>query len=203
MLDRLSTARLTAERLSSEHSSELRRMFGDPVVMAHLGGVRDEAYAAQYLARNLQHWEEHGFGVWIVRERADGPPIGRAVLRYLSLGGVDEVEVGYAFYADYWGRGYASEVTRRCLDVARCDLGLASVVALTGLDNAASHRVLTKAGLTFERECSLHGTLWALFRVRWERLPPDATSDCRAADRTLRVPSCAGACPHERPGGVT
>ena len=47
-------------------------MHRDPAVMAQLGGVRDEAQTAAYLARNLQHWADYGFGLWILRERGGG-----------------------------------------------------------------------------------------------------------------------------------
>jgi len=96
--DSFTTERLRAERLTPDHLAEVQRMHRDPAVMAHLGGVRDEERTAAYLARNLQHWADYGFGLWILREVSGGDPVGRAVLRHLSVEGVDEVEVGYGFY---------------------------------------------------------------------------------------------------------
>lgn len=52
-------------------------MHRDPAAMAHLGGVRDDDQSAAYLARNLQHWTDYGFGLWILRELGGGEPIGR------------------------------------------------------------------------------------------------------------------------------
>ena len=101
--DSFSTARLQAERLTSNHLPELSRMHRDPAVMAQLGGVRDEAQTAAYLARNLQHWTDYGFGLWILREVVGADPIGRAVLRHLLVDGVDEVEVGYGEGASAFG----------------------------------------------------------------------------------------------------
>jgi RimJ/RimL family protein N-acetyltransferase len=95
--DRFTTERLRAERLTADHLSEVRRMNGDPAVMAQLWGVRTEEQTAAYMDRNLRHWADHGFGLWILRERGGGAPVGRAVLRHLTIDGMDEVEVGYAF----------------------------------------------------------------------------------------------------------
>lgn len=159
------TARLRAERLSADHLPELQRMHRDPAVMAHLGGVRDDEQTAAYLARNLQHWADYGFGLWILREKSGGDPMGRAVLRHLSVEGVDEVEVGYGFYQAYWGRGLATEVTKACLALGRRHLGLGSIVAVTSPDNLASQHVLRKAGLTCEREFLFEGTAALLFRT--------------------------------------
>src|SRR2546427_12087068 len=91
--DSFATARLRAERLTPEHFAELRRMDRDPEFMAMLGGPRDDAQTAAYLARNLQHWTDYGFGLWILRESQQNRVAGRAVLRHLLLEGSDEVEV--------------------------------------------------------------------------------------------------------------
>jgi RimJ/RimL family protein N-acetyltransferase len=162
--DEFVTTRLRAERLTAEHLPELRRMHCDAEVMATLGGMRDEPQTLEYLARNLQHWADYGFGLWIVREAGSDEIAGRAVLRHLTVEGRDEVEVGYGFYPAYWGRGLATEIARACLRLGREQLGLASVVAITLPDNLRSQHVLTKVGLVYEREVSHEGQQHALFR---------------------------------------
>jgi ribosomal-protein-alanine N-acetyltransferase len=165
-LDSFSTARLVAERLTPAHLRDVRRMDQDEGFMAHLGGVRDEAASLAYLERNLAHWATHGFGLWMLRDPARGPLIGRAVLRHLDVNDVDEVEVGYGFYPEYWGRGLATEVARACVRIAREQLGLASVVAVTRPMHSASQRVMLKAGLVYEREIIHEGLPHVLFRTR-------------------------------------
>jgi RimJ/RimL family protein N-acetyltransferase len=164
--DSFSTARLAAERLTPEHLPEVRRMHRDAAVMAQLGGVRDDAQTTAYLARNLQHWADHGFGLWILRDAGGGEPVGRAVLRHLLVDGVDEVEVGYAFYPAFWGRGLATEVATACLALGRRELGLATIVAVTSPDNRPSRHVLEKVGLVYERDFTHEGAPAALFRTR-------------------------------------
>lgn len=150
-LEQFHTERLLANRLSAEHLPLLRLMDSDPRVMKWLGGVRDAAGLDAYLERNLSHWQRFGYGVWVLRSIDSGGFAGRAVLRHVDIDGADEVEVGYGFLPEYWGRGLATEITAACLRLAREDLGLDSVVALTALDNSASRRVLEKSGLHFER----------------------------------------------------
>jgi RimJ/RimL family protein N-acetyltransferase len=127
--------------------------------------VRDEDQNAAYLARNLQHWNDHGFGLWILRGLGGGPPVGRAVLRHLLVEGVDEVEVGYAFYPAFWGKGFATEIATACLAVGRERLHLKTIVAVTSQANAASQHVLRKVGLEYERDFMENGNLCALFRT--------------------------------------
>ena len=78
-LDSFSTTRLVAEPLTGAHLPDLRRMDQDELFMARLGGVRDKAGTAAYLAWNLEHWAEYGFGLWMLRDSATGDMVGRAV----------------------------------------------------------------------------------------------------------------------------
>src|SRR5258705_3756538 len=145
------TARLAAERLMQGHLPEIRRMHRDAAVMAQLGGVRDDAQTDAYLAKNLKHWDDYGYGLWILRDFGGGEPVGRAVLRHLLVDGVDEVEVGYAFYVSHWGRGLATEIATACLVFGRRELGLATMVAVTSPENRASTHASEKVGLVYER----------------------------------------------------
>lgn len=164
--DSFTTARLRAERLTADHRDEVQRMHRDPAVMTHLGGVRDDEQSAAYLARNLAHWATYGFGLWILRERDGGDPIGRAVLRHILINGSDEIEVGYGFYPSHWGRGLATEVTVALLALGRRHLQLTSIVAVTSPANLASQHVLRKAGLVHERDFVHEGLPSSLFRTR-------------------------------------
>jgi [ribosomal protein S5]-alanine N-acetyltransferase len=165
-LDAFSTPRLLAERLESRHLNDIRMMDQNELFMEKLGGVRNEAASVQYLERNLAHWEAYGFGLWVLRDRPSGIVIGRAVLRHLQVAGGDEVEVGYGFMPEYWGRGLATEITVACLQIARDSLGLESVVAITLPSNTGSQRVMQKAGLEYECEIIHEGVLHVLFRTK-------------------------------------
>jgi RimJ/RimL family protein N-acetyltransferase len=161
------TERLRAERVTAAHFDEIHRMHCDPEVMTHLGGVRTEAQTAAYFETNLRHWDDHGFGLWMLHERAGREIIGRALLRHLPVDGVDEIEVGYAFYQPFWGRGLATEVTATCIGFARDDLRVDTIVAITAPANVASQCVLVKNGLSYQREIVHHDATWSLFRRRW------------------------------------
>lgn len=161
----LRTPRLRGDRVQPFHFDEIRRMHQNDRVMTYLGGVRDDDWSRAYLSRNLSHWDAHNHGLWILHEGESHEPIGRAVLRHLDVEGVDEVETGYAFYEQYWGRGYATEVTRACLALGFDQLRLSSIVAVTALGNTASQHVLQKCGLHYERTFQRDDETLALFRL--------------------------------------
>jgi RimJ/RimL family protein N-acetyltransferase len=159
------TPRLVAERVTAAHWLDLRRMDENEAFMALLGGVRDTAGTVTYLEMNVKHWADHGFGMWMLREAASSAIVGRAIVRHLAVEGVDEVEVGYGFMPEYWGRGLATEIAQACVRIGFEQLGLLSLVAITTPPNLASQRVMTKAGLAYERDILHAGVPHLLFRT--------------------------------------
>jgi ribosomal-protein-alanine N-acetyltransferase len=150
--DSFSTARLRAERLQARHWGDIRAMDSDAAYMALLGGKRDQATTWAYLERNLQHWDDYNYGLWMLRDASDNRVAGRCVIRHLLIDNVDEVELGYGFHVPYWGKGLATETAKELLRLGREKLRLPSLVAITRPENIGSRRVLEKAGLVYERD---------------------------------------------------
>jgi ribosomal-protein-alanine N-acetyltransferase len=114
------------------------------------------------LTRQIAHFEQHGFGMCAVDLAASGETIGAAGLQHLEGG--PEVEVGYRFLKDRWGRGYATESARASIDFGFDEVGLEQIVAVALETNIASRRVLEKCGL---REVSLTH-VYGLEHVKYE-----------------------------------
>jgi RimJ/RimL family protein N-acetyltransferase len=163
-MDRFQTARIHAERLSPDHLAELCAMHCEPPVMATIGGVRSHEATRNYLAANLNHWERHGYGLWVLRDEARRF-LGRAGIRHLIIEGETEIELAYSFLSEYWGRGLATEIATALLGVAWAHLGLSSLVGCTEVANLASQRVLQKVGFSFERTLDYLGESCALYRI--------------------------------------
>ncbi len=113
------------------------------------GGPRTREQAAEWLADDLDHWDQVGFGVWVFFESESEGFVGRGGLRRTEICGRPTVEVTMALLPDSWGRGYATEIATRAVKAAR-GLGLAEVCGLALPNNLASQRVLAKAGLDHE-----------------------------------------------------
>lgn len=87
-----------------------------------------------------------GCAPWAIVAKADG--------RIIGWGGLYEdpfdpgwgVEVGYSFRPQAWGQGYATELVAASLEIADKVLRLPEVRAFAKPENAASRRVLEKAG---------------------------------------------------------
>lgn len=158
------TARLSAERLRESHFDLLHRMHEDATLMATLGGVRTTEQTKNYLHRNLDHWGEHGFGLWVFHETASGLFVGRAGLRHVEIDGVDEVELAYAVLPEHQRRGFATEMSAALVDRAFATLGVAQLVCFTLPSNAPSRRVMEKVGFAYEHDIVHAGLPHVLYR---------------------------------------
>ena len=162
------TSRLVLLRTRTEHWEYHRLLDGDPEVMRTLGGVRSIAETQDYIAAQAHHWDEHGFGWWTILDRASHEFAGRGGLRHIELDdGLEGIEVGYALAPAFWGRGLATEIAKAAMEVGTEALGLDRILGIALPSNAASRRVLEKAGLLYIAETEYKGFPQVLFE--WTR----------------------------------
>lgn len=107
------------------------------------------------LARLVDHWRRHGYGLWAVDVTAAGGAFagfaGLAVPSFLPAV-LPAVEVGWRLAPEWWGRGLATEAARASVDHASAALGLASVVSIIDQANTASLRVAERLGMRRGRD---------------------------------------------------
>jgi [ribosomal protein S5]-alanine N-acetyltransferase len=166
--ERLQTTRLLAERLAPEHEPDLVALGLDPRVYPTLWPFPHPPTAADVrdgLTRQLGLWERHGFGLWVLRDRASGDFVGRGGLEYTDAPGQLAVEVAWAIVPGRWGQGLATELAHAALRTGFGDLHVIELVALTLPHNAASRRVMEKVGFAYDRDIVHAGLPHVLYRL--------------------------------------
>lgn len=113
--------------------------------------------------RPLRDYAVHGYGRMAVIEKCSGRLVGFSGLKYLE--DLGEVDVGYRFLPDCWGKGYATESARALMAQGVREHGAKRIVGMVHPENAASGRVLEKLGLVYERPLELdgHGVAYRLY----------------------------------------
>lgn len=171
-IERIETARLVGERLRMEHVPEVARLLRDPRVSRTLwpgADVPSEKQVIDSTAEKDEHWERHGFGLWLLRDRATGEMVGRGGLQWTYVVDLGEVEAGWAIVPERWGEGLATELARASVETAFGPLGLSEIIAFSLPDNVPSRRVMEKTGFVFEREIAYVGRPHVLYRRRRTR----------------------------------
>ncbi|HLW37738.1 MAG TPA: GNAT family N-acetyltransferase [Candidatus Eremiobacteraceae bacterium] len=156
----LKTPRLLLRPFSMDDLDAHAEILRDPLVTRYLprGPFAPEearAISTRVLDHFIGHWERHEFGVWGVVEATTGLLIGQCGLNYLPDN--PEVEVLYLLARAAWGRGLATEAACASVQYGFEVVGLNRIVGITMPENVASQRVLTKAGLRYEKDAMFYG----------------------------------------------
>lgn len=149
----LETPRLNLRRLTAADASALNAIDQDPEVMRFINGgtpVPMDTTRTKSLPAMLAWYERSPhFGFWAAIERAGGDFLGWFHFRPPHEPDVAGIELGYRLKRAAWGRGYATEGSVALIRKGFEELGVERVVAKTLSANAASRRVMEKAGLRF------------------------------------------------------
>ena len=180
----LQTERLVLRRFSTADADDLVDLDADPEVMRFItGGVPTsrEEIQDRVLPAFLTYYEQYeGYGFWAAVEKATGEFLGWFRFRPLRDGGPGEFALGFRLRRSAWGQGYATEGSRALVRMGFTEWGVQRVVAQTMAANAASRRVMEKAGLTlvrtfhqpwpYPREGDQFGDVeYALDRAGWQQ----------------------------------
>jgi RimJ/RimL family protein N-acetyltransferase len=146
----LQTERLLLREMTEADAAHLVRLSQNPNVTKYLpdlplAGVEE---AVRLLQAVVFPQYAHRIGRWAAIRTDTGEFIGWCGLKYYA--DVNEYDLGYRYFEEHWGRGYATEAARAVLRYGIERLRGARIVGKAMVGNAGSRRVLEKVGLAFE-----------------------------------------------------
>jgi RimJ/RimL family protein N-acetyltransferase len=153
----LETARTRLRPFQPSDAKAAFGWFGDPEVMRFIPHGADttlEASTAR-IARYLEHEAKYGFSKWIILDGETGVPMGDS--GFFHLPDLRRVELGYRLATPWWGRGLATEVASKWVEVAHEWYGLDTVYAFAHPENGPSLQVMKKIGFHYSHREELYG----------------------------------------------
>ena len=145
----IETARLILRTWRESDFEPWAALNADPEVMRHFPATLTRIEADALAARNQDHIDQHGFGLWAVERREDGVFLGFTGLMTLRESNplAPGVEAGWRLARHAWGQGYATEAARAAMDDGFSRLGLKQIVAFTAVPNLPSQAVMARLGM--------------------------------------------------------
>jgi [ribosomal protein S5]-alanine N-acetyltransferase len=163
----IETERLLIRVFEDRDVDSIAAIYGDPEVMRHVClGVLDRKGTAALLEQYRRAQDQRGFSTWAAVEKESDSVIGDVGFGLYAATG--EPELGYTLGRAFWGRGYALEAVRACVEAAFAHLPHRRLVAKIEPENERSLRLAQRLGMRTVGTTSVDGRphlLLALERV--------------------------------------
>lgn len=153
----LDTPRLTLRPFNTADVAAFYRMGSESEIIRY---AQSQPFASLEDALDKMHelpladYATVGYGRFACVWKATGQVIGFSGLKYLPE--LDETELGYRLFPEFWGMGIATEAGHAALGFAQ-ELGLDHVISLIHPDNAGSIGVARKLGLRWHDDIAHPG----------------------------------------------
>lgn len=155
----LETKRLSLRKMTVDDLEAVHAFMGDPEVMEFSKNGPNSIEETKEYIQNFgpKSYEKYGFGHWLIVHKEDKKVIGFAGLAVFEVDGTNEIELGFRFLKDYWGRGLASEITEAVRNYAFDKLALNHFISIIEGANTRSLRVAEKLGMKYEKDSIMFG----------------------------------------------
>ncbi|QEG23579.1 hypothetical protein MFFC18_34800 [Mariniblastus fucicola] len=124
-------------------------MCADANVMRYFPELLSQQKAIEQIRGFQRHFAENGFTYFAVEELTSAEFLGFVGLKHQSFDSpyTPAIDIGWRLKKEAWGRGFATEAAKACLDFAFEDLQLDSVLSICPTINLASEAVMKRIGM--------------------------------------------------------
>jgi len=141
--------RLGFRNWKNEDLDEFIKLNSDDKVMEHFPKSLSKNETGKLLDKLKNHFTVYGFTYYateILKTKELIGMIGLAHQVYKSPY-TPAIDIGWRLKKNIWGKGYATEGAKRCLEYAFTELGINTVIAVCTLKNLKSENVMKKIGM--------------------------------------------------------
>lgn len=163
--------RILFRHLEGGDLADIAGLLSDPEVMRYCSGPLDAESSHKWLASCMKAYRDPGYDYWAAELIYGGGFIGQMGIIRETVDGSAHDCLAYMLAKAHWGKGYALEGARACLDYAFASLGLAKVNATVERENGKSAAILSTLGMGLRKTALFNGQevdLYEITREDWE-----------------------------------
>ncbi len=170
MQPQIETERLILREILPQDADAMFEMDSDPEVHTYLGNdpVKDIEQINNAIQFIRKQYVDNGIGRWAVVLKETNEFIGWCGLKYFTTAINNHIHIydlGYRFNKKYWGKGYATEAAKVCMNYGFDKMNLKEIYAMTDSRNANSNNVLKKLGFIFIEKFDYDGDESDWFKI--------------------------------------
>ncbi len=148
----IETNRIILRRWQEADLEPFISMNADSEVMHYFPSVLNENETKSLYEVIQQEFADYGYGLYATEEKNSGNFIGFIGFHWarFDIDFCPIIEIGWRLDKRCWGKGYATEGAKACLDYGFKNLLFEKIVSFTTVQNIGSQKVMQKIGMKFD-----------------------------------------------------
>jgi RimJ/RimL family protein N-acetyltransferase len=146
--------RLGFRNWKKEDLEEFAKLNADEDVMEHFPKILSKKEVEELIGKLRDHFAKNGYTYYateILETKEFIGMIGLAFQEY-ETNFTPAIDIGWRLKRKAWGKGYATEGAKRCIEYAFNVLGITEIVSVCTVKNIKSENVMKKLGMTKKGE---------------------------------------------------
>ena len=133
-----------------EDVEEFAKLNSDREVMEHFPEILSKKEVEEFIEKLQSHFATNGYTYYATEILATKEFIGMIGLAFqeYKTNFTPATDIGWRLKRNAWGKGYATEGAKRCLEYAFKELGIKSIISVCTIKNNKSESVMKKIGMT-------------------------------------------------------
>ncbi len=143
------TERLTLRTWSKEDITPFAEMCADKEVMRYFPATLSFQETENLVNRFQERYEQDGYTYYVVEIKETGEFIGFCgmLMQTYESPFTPNVDIGWRLKKAAWGKGYATEAAKACLDLLKNTLRIKTIISVASQSNIPSINVMQKIGM--------------------------------------------------------
>jgi len=142
--------RLGFRNWTNDDLDEFAKLNSDEEVMEHFPKTLSKNEVGDLIKKLKNHFSENGFTYYateILETKEFIGMIGLAFQEYKTKF-TPAIDIGWRLKRKAWGKGYATEGAKRCLEYGFNELDIKKIISVCTINNRKSENVMKKIGMT-------------------------------------------------------
>lgn len=150
----IETPRLILRDWQQEDLEPFRQLNSDKEVMRYFPKIYSEEETDAFYEAIKKEFQEYNYGLYAVEVKESKEFIGFIGFHRATFEAdfTPCVEIGWRLKRDAWGKGYATEGARACLEYGFTNLNFKEVYSFTAKINEPSQNVMKKKGMHYVKD---------------------------------------------------
>jgi len=163
------TQRLILRKMHKDDIKEWIEFFIDNPLEIYLGidvSLPTETKATNWIDLQLKRYATNDFGHLAAIEKKTGHLVGVGGLIKRDINSKEELEIAYSIIPQFWGNGYATEISKQMKKYAIENKLSESLISIISIENTPSKKVALKNGFQISETAIYKGMNVDIFRTK-------------------------------------